>query len=86
MKEKAYLCRVEEYDRDSGLAWFVQRNKVYADSDVEVISPGKIGRPLHLDRLYDENLAEIPAAPHPYMRFAAQVPFELMSGDIVRAV
>lgn len=86
MKEKAYLCRVEEYDKNRGLAWFVQRNKVYADSDVEVISPGKIGRPLHLDRLYDENLAEIPAAPHPYMRFAAQVPFELMPGDIVRAV
>ena len=86
MKEKAYLCRVEEYDRDSGLAWFVQRNKVYADSDVEVISPGKIGRPLHLGKLYDENLTEIPAAPHPYMRFCAQVPFELMSGDIVRAV
>ena len=86
MKEKAYLCRVEEYDRDSGLAWFVQRNKVYADSDVEVISPGKIGRSLHLGKLYDENLAEIPAAPHPYMRFAAKVPFELIPGDIVRAV
>ena len=86
MKEKAYLCRVEEYDKNRGLAWFVQRNKVYADSDVEVISPGKIGRPLHLGRLYDENLTEIPAAPHPYMRFCAQVPFELMPGDIVRAV
>ena len=86
MKEKAYLCRVEEYDKNRGLAWFVQRNKVYADSDVEVISPGKIGRPLHLGRLYDENLTEIPAAPHPYMRFAAKVPFELMPGDIVRAV
>lgn len=86
MKEKAYLCRVEEYDKNRGLAWFVQRNKVYADSDVEVISPGKIGRPLHLGKLYDENLTEIPAAPHPYMRFAAKVPFELMPGDIVRAV
>ncbi len=86
MKEKAYLCRVKEYDKDRGLAWFVQRNKVFADSDVEVISPGRIGRPLHLGKLYDENLAEIPAAPHPYMRFAAEIPFELLPGDIVRAV
>lgn len=86
MKEKAYLCRVEAYDAASGLASFVQRNKVTANSDVEVISPGRVGIPLRLEELFDEDMQPIESAPHPYMRFKAKVPFELKPGDIVRAV
>ncbi len=86
MKEKAYLCRVTAYDKDTGIAHFVQRNKVFADSDAEIITPGKIGRPLHLGELYDREGNSIPSAPHPYMEFSAKVPFPVNPGDIIRAV
>ncbi len=86
MKEKAYLCRVESYDENSKIATFIQRNKVFANSDVEVISPGQIGKALHLDKLFDENGEAIESAPHPYMIFKAEVPFKLKEGDIIRAV
>lgn len=85
MKEKAYLCRVTAYDRESGTAQFVQRNKVFAHSDVELITPGAVGRALHLDELYNEAGEVIEAAPHPYMVFSAKVPFEVKVGDIIRA-
>ncbi len=86
MKEKAYLCRVESYDESTGIAKFVQRNKVFADSDVEVISPGMTGRALHLGKLSDAEGNEIESAPHPYMEFSAKVPFALKAGDIVRGI
>jgi len=86
MKEKAYLCRVESYDSDTGIARFVQRNKVFANSDVEIISPGKVGRALHLGTLFDADGNEIESAPHPYMTFSAAVPFAVKSGDIIRGV
>lgn len=86
MKENAYLCRVTSYDKDSGIAHFVQRNKVFSNSDVEVISPGKIGRALNIGQLYGMDGEPIDSAPHPYMEFYAKVPFEMKPGDIVRAV
>ena len=85
MKEKAYLCRVESYDEETKRAVFVQRNKVFAYSDIEVISPGMTGRALRLEKLFDSEGNEIESAPHPYMEFSAIVPFALKPGDIVRA-
>lgn len=86
MKEKAYLCRVTAYDKESGVATFIQRNKVFANSDTEIITPGSVGRALHLGELYNEDGQSIESAPHPYMTFSAKVPFEVKPGDIVRAV
>ncbi|MBQ8551722.1 MAG: U32 family peptidase [Clostridia bacterium] len=85
MKEKAYLCRVTAYDKESGVAQFVQRNKVFAHSDVEIITPGEVGRALYLGELYNETGEMIESAPHPYMPFSAKVPFDVKVGDIVRA-
>ncbi len=86
MKEKAYLCRVEAYDEATGTAYFVQRNKVFAHSDAEVITPGKIGQPIHFEELYNEDGEPIEAAPHPYMKFSAKIGTPLKPGDIIRAV
>ncbi|MCI8388195.1 MAG: U32 family peptidase [Clostridiales bacterium] len=85
MKEKAYLCRVESYDSTTGRALLIQRNKVFANSNVEVISPGKVGRAFNIGELYDEQSNVIESAPHPYMRFYAKLPFEVKAGDIIRA-
>jgi len=86
MKEKAFLCRVTDYNAETGMATFIQRNKVFANSDTEIITPGMIGRPLRLGELFDMNGNAIESAPHPYMEFKAKTPFEVKPGDIVRAV
>lgn len=86
MKEKSYLCMVESYDENTGMAKLVQRNKVFADSDAEVITPGSVGRSLHFGKLFDSGMNEIASAPHPYMTFFAEMPFEVKPGDIIRAV
>lgn len=86
MKEKAYLCRVIAYDEITGIATFVQRNKVFANSDVEIITPRAVGRPLHLGELYSTDGELIESVPHPYMEFRAKMPFSVKPGDIVRAV
>ena len=59
---------------------------MFANSDVEIISPGKIGRAMHLAELYNLDGEAIESAPHPYMEFTAKVPFPVKVGDIVRAV
>ena len=86
LKEKAYLARVIAYDEETGTATFIQRNKVFANSDTEIITPGAVGRPLHLGALYNSDGEAIESAPHPYMEFTAKVPFAVKPGDIVRAV
>ncbi|MBE6613414.1 MAG: U32 family peptidase, partial [Ruminococcaceae bacterium] len=85
MKEKAYLCRVTAYDEATGIATFVQRNKVFAHSDAEIITPGAVGRPFRFDALFNEAGEEVESAPHPYMVFTAKMPFPVKPGDIVRA-
>lgn len=86
IKEKSYLCRVEDYDRSTGIARLVQRNKMSANSDYEVITPGKVGQKIHFARLFDEKGNEIESTPHPYMPFSAEVSLPLKKGDIIRAV
>ncbi len=85
LREKAYLAVVEEYDADTALALFIQRNKAVRGESAEIISPGRCGRELLLDEMFDENMNPIESAPHPFMKFYVKVPFELKPGDILRA-
>lgn len=43
IREKAYIATALSYDAKSGLALFVQRNKVRRGESVELISPGRTG-------------------------------------------
>lgn len=85
LREKAYLATAEQYDPQQGLALFVQRNKLTRHTDVELISPGQVGRAFRVDEMYDENKAPIESTPHPAMRFWIPVPFAVKPGDILRA-
>ncbi|MBQ7822503.1 MAG: U32 family peptidase [Clostridia bacterium] len=85
LREKAYLAIAESYDAESGLALFIQRNKSVKGEDAEIISPGKCGRALTLDEMFDENMTPIDSAPHPFMKFYLKVPFEVKAGDILRS-
>lgn len=84
--EKAYLAHAISYDVESGRAVFRQKNKIVSDSDIELISPGHVGRPLKALDMRDENGNEIESAPHPSMIFSIKVPFPVKEGDIIRGV
>lgn len=84
IREKAYIATALSYDADSGLAVFVQRNKVCRGDPVELISPGRTGRAFRVQTLLDADGNPIDSAPHPAMIFQLHVPFEVRTGDILR--
>ena len=84
LREKAYLATVSSYDPETHRAELLQRNKLYADSDAELLTPGKPGIPVHLGKMWNENGEEIESAPHPYMRFFCEMPIPVKPGDILR--
>ena len=75
-----------EYENENGrLYLFIQRNKVSIADRAELISPNKIGRGFTVCELYSESGDAIESAPHPAMKFFVRVPFEVKTGDIMRA-
>lgn len=84
MREKAYIAVCESYDKETGTATFIQRNRLIDGDEVEIISPGKLGRAFRVDGILDEHGEAVPSAPHPMMRFSVRVPFEVKPGDIMR--
>lgn len=84
IREKAYLAIAKDYDPNTGIATFMQRNKLCAGDEVAIISPGKLSRSFTAEKLYDQNGNTIESAPHPYMIFQTEVPFEIKPGDIMR--
>jgi putative protease len=85
IKEKAFLATVEAYDKKTGRATLIQRNKAVRGSSAEIISPGKCGEGLVLEEMFDEAMNPIESAPHPFMKFYVRVPFEVKPGDIMRS-
>lgn len=85
IKDKAYLAVVTEYNKESGEAKLSQRNKMTLGEPLEVLTPGKVGEPIEISELYDENHEPIEATSHPYMTFYMKTERELLPGDIIRA-
>lgn len=85
LREKAYLAIAESYDKNTGLALFIQRNKAVKEQSAEIISPGKCGQKLTLSEMFDENMSPVDSAPHPFMKFYVKVPFDVKPGDIMRS-
>lgn len=85
LREKSYLAVCCGYDGASGLAKFVQRNKVKIGDPVEIISPGLPGRGFTVERMTDSQGNPVESAPHPFMEFFIPVPFAVGEGDILRS-
>ncbi len=85
LREKAYLAVVTDYDAETGIAAFIQRNKVVSGTTAELITPGMVGRSLPVHNMKNEAGEAIASAPHPFMRFTMPVPFAVREGDILRA-
>ena len=85
IKDKAYLAVVEAYDEKTGEATLTQRNKMCVGDEIELVTPGSVGRALIVTPLLNENREPIEATSHPYMKFYMQMPFAVKAGDIIRA-
>ena len=101
IREKAYFSTAIEYDEDEARAIeaagavmenekgrlyrFIQRNKVSAGEQAELISPGRIGRGFAVEELYAPDGARLESTPHPSMIYWCRVPFGVSEGDILRA-
>ncbi len=86
LRDKSYLAAVISYDGSSGMARFLQKNKVTVGEEAEIVSPGMTGRRLSLTELYGEDGKTIESTPHPGMIYSAPVPFPVCAGDIMRSV
>ena len=89
IREKAYLATAVESSTEpdaDGLydVRFIQRNKLVRGDDVELISPGKIGRAFIAEDLRGDKGDALESAPHPGMIFRLKVPFPVYEGDILR--
>ncbi len=84
IREKAYIATALTGCDAGGVAVFIQRNKLVAGQDVEVITPGKTGVGFAADELCDESGKPIESAPHPGMHFRLRCPVEIHAGDIIR--
>ena len=84
IKEKAFLATVEEYDAETGFALCRQRNKMVADAEAEIISPGKTGVTFKPLAMTDAEGSTIESAPHAQMLFRVKMPFAVKKGDIIR--
>ena len=84
LREKAYLATVLSYDTATGEALCIQKNKMLAGSEAELLSPGRVGIPFSVTGLKDAAGNPIEATPHPEMRFYITPPFPVKEGDIIR--
>lgn len=83
IREKAFLATVESYDEKTGLSLCMQRNKMTLHDEVQLLSPGKVGKDISILALYDVDMNEIESTPHPQMLFYAKIG-EAKKGDIIR--
>ena len=83
--ERSYLARVVSYDKESGMARLRQQNKFSVGETVDLLTPGRVGRPLAVEGLFDGVGNPIESVPHPQMEFLMKLPYEASEGDIIRA-
>lgn len=83
LKDRAYLCTVSDYDSEKGMALCLQRNKMSVGENVQILSPGKVGRDAVINELYDVDGNPIESTPHAKMEFYLKAE-GLKKGDIIR--
>ncbi len=83
LKDRAYLCTVSDYDSEKGLALCVQRNKMNSGDQVQILTPGKVGRDSVVGEMFDIEGNPITSTPHAKMEFYLKA-VGLKKGDIIR--
>ncbi len=85
IKPVSYIGDCIGYDSSTGLACFIQKNKLSAGRTAQILSPGSTGRSFKAEKMFDQDMQPISDCPHPFMKFFIEMPFEISPGDILRA-
>lgn len=86
LRDKSYLATVLSYDKTAGAARMCQKNKLCLGDEVEIVSPGHVGRRFTVTGLTGVDDEAIDSTPHPGMEYTVNMPFDVESGDILRSV
>ena len=86
LRDKSYLATVLSYDENTRTAHLCQKNKLCDGDEVEIVSPGCVGRRFTVSELVGIDGERIDSTPHPGMEYTMMVPFEVRPGDILRSV
>lgn len=73
-----------ENSREDGLVLIEQRNKFSVGDTIDVLSPNLPPTQFTLKNIWDEQMQEQPAAPHPQQRIYIACPVPLAKGDLLR--
>ena len=63
-----------------------QKNKLCRGDEVEIVSPGYVGRRFLVTELTGIDGETIDSTPHPGMEYTVNMPFDVEPGDILRSV
>ena len=84
LREKAFVAVAVSYNEASGTALFQQFNKISTGDTVELLSPGRVGRPFAVGEITSESGEPLTSTPHPGMYYRLKTPFLVRPGDILR--
>ena len=73
-----------ENSREDGLVLVEQRNKFSVGDTIDILSPNLPPTQFTLENIWDEEMQEQPAAPHPQQRIYITCPVPLAKGDLLR--
>ncbi len=73
-----------ENSRKDGLILIEQRNKFSVGDTIDILSPNLPPTQFTLEKIWDEEMQEQPAAPHPQQHIYIACPVPLAKGDLLR--
>ena len=73
-----------ESSREDGLVLIEHRNKFSVGDTIDILSPNLPPTQFTLEKIWDEQMQEQPAAPHPQQRIYIACPVPLAKGDLLR--
>ncbi len=73
-----------ESSREDGLVLIEQRNKFSVGDTIDILSPNLPPTQFTLEKIWDEQMQEQSAAPHPQQRIYIACPVPLAKGDLLR--
>ncbi len=84
ISDRPFLCTVSEYDKKTGLAKCVQRNKMRVGGKANLLSPGGFGRDIIIGEMFDSEMNPIDSTPHAGMEFYLKIdsasPMDIIRG------
>ncbi|WP_297811361.1 U32 family peptidase [uncultured Finegoldia sp.] len=84
IREYDFVGMLLDYDEDSKIATFEQRNRVFAGDEVEIFGPEDGFITIKIEKIYDENMNEIEVANKAKQIFKIRIDEKLQANSMMR--